>query len=193
MAKPLKDAPYSNCCLRKQTVKAYANAHGRSVSARSTVRSMFKHGGVPSNSARSAPTIVPVRTATATTEFGVHSRTKRLAESRSAGTPGTRQGPRHEKPLGARTGALPFGAARLLRAIPTLSAFTDAVSRGVGLPPVQGRRRRVASYGPRGALICADSCSVLGIRTEATSDLPDVRDTQHRAMVVSSGREGDGA
>lgn len=62
----------------------------------------------------------------------------------------------------------------------------------VGLSPPQGRCRRVASHGPRGALIGADSSSILGIRSEATSGLPDVGDTQHRAMVIWSGREGDG-
>ena len=56
-----------------QTLKAYAQAHGLSVSALYTARSTLKRRGVLSEPAASAPTLVPVRIpAPAGAAFRVH-------------------------------------------------------------------------------------------------------------------------
>ena len=60
------------CRRQGQTVKAYAKAHGLSVSALYTARSALKRRGVLSESSPSAPTFVPVRIPTATPVFRVH-------------------------------------------------------------------------------------------------------------------------
>ena len=55
-----------------KTLKAYAQAHGLSVSALYTARSTLKRRGVLSEPAASAPTLVPVRIAPAGAAFRVH-------------------------------------------------------------------------------------------------------------------------
>ena len=56
-----------------QTLKAYAQAHGLSVSALYTARSTLKRRGVLSEPVASAPTLVPVRIAPPTgAAFRVH-------------------------------------------------------------------------------------------------------------------------
>ena len=55
-----------------QTLKAYAQAHGLSVSALYTARSTLKRRGVVAEPSASAPTLVPVHIPAAGAAFRVH-------------------------------------------------------------------------------------------------------------------------
>ena len=60
------------CREQRQTLKAYAQEHGLSVSALYSAHSTLKRRGVLTEPAPAAPTFVPVRLSTVSAAFRVH-------------------------------------------------------------------------------------------------------------------------